>query len=396
MSLSKWGTGATALALLFFVGCTDTATEPVAKNTDQAADAGTAEVSTDAATEPVADAGEAADHDAHDHAQESDTATAATEEKMASDYLALPDGMPPQAEQAYKQVLELVKSGDENGLLSLAGFSQQVGMQASQSDAAAGNAFFKQSATALRKAMRVTTQELPPAFVGQVFYNEACALSLDGDVEAASKSLKEAVVSGFADFEQLRSDSDLEAVRAVAGFDERLNEWEVAGLEKAKEHAKEELAGGESFPFEFALTDINGNEQNLASYKGKVVIVDIWGTWCPPCREEIPSFIKLQDKFGDQGFQMLGLNYERGQSEEANIQLILDYIKETGINYPCILGDDETQSQVPDFGAFPTTMFIDKAGKVRLKAVGLHDYAYLETIVSELLAEDAPADLDAK
>lgn len=392
MSLSKWSTSATALALLFFVGCTDTATEPVA-NTDQAADASGADAG-DVLGEP-------ADSDAHDHADhdnEGDTAAAATDDGMADadGYLALPDGMPPGADQAYEQVLEQAKTGAEMGLLNMAGISQQIGMEISRSDAKAGNAFYKQSATVLRKALKSTTQELPPAFVGQVFYNEACALAVDGDFDAASKSLEEALAAGFADFDQLRSNPDLETVRAVAGFEERLKEREVAALEKAREHAKEELANGESFPFEFALADIDGNEQNLASYKGKVVIVDIWGTWCPPCREEIPSFIKLQDKFGDQGFQMLGLNYERGQSEEANIQLVVDYAKKAGINYPCIMGDEETRSQVPDFGGFPTTMFIDKAGKVRLKAVGLHDYAYLDAIVSELLAEDTPADLNAK
>ncbi len=391
MSLSKWGTSATALALLFFVGCTDTATEPVA-NTDQAADASSAEVAAETAD---SDDHDHADHDHADHDHEG-AAAAATEEEKASDYLALPDGLPAGAEQAYNRVLEQAKTGGGMGLLNLAGISQQIGMEASQSDVKAGYAFFKQSATVLRKAMKSTNQEVPPAFVGQVFYNEACALSVEGDVDAASRSLEEAVVAGFADFDQLRSDSDLEAVRAVTGFDERLKKWKLAGLEKVKEHAREELANGESFPFEFALADIDGNTQNLASYKGKVVIVDIWGTWCPPCREEIPSFIKLQDKFGDQGFQMLGLNYEKGNNEEDNIQLVVDYVQKAGINYPCIMGDEETRSQVPDFGSFPTTMFIDKAGKVRLKAVGLHDYAYLDAIVSELLAEDAPADLDAK
>ena len=371
MSLSKWSTSATALALLFFVGCTDTATEPVA-NTDQAADASGADAG-DVLGEP-------ADSDAHDHADhdhEGDTAAAATDDGMADGYLALPDGMPPGADQAYKQVLEQAKTGAEMGLLNMAGISQQIGMEISRSDAKAGNAFYKQSATALRKAMKSTTQELPPTFVGQVFYNEACALAVDGDFDGASKSLEEALVAGFADFDQLRSNPDLETVRAVAGFEERLKEREIAALEKAREHAKEELANGESFPFEFALADIDGNEQNLASYKGKVVIVDIWGTWCPPCQEEIPSFIKLQDKYGDQGLQVLGLNYEQGKSDEDNIQRVVNYVKKAGINYPCILGDEETRSQVPDFGGFPTTMFIDKAGKVRLKAVGLHDYAYL-------------------
>ena len=98
---------------------------------------------------------------------------------------------------------------------------------------------------------------------------------------------------------------------------------------------------------------------------------------------------------GDKGFQIIGLNYERGGSDEANLKLATDYAAKEGINYPCLMGDEATRDQVPDFQGFPTTLFIDKAGKVRMKAVGLHEYAFLEAVVNELLAEEAPQELDA-
>lgn len=145
------------------------------------------------------------------------------------------------------------------------------------------------------------------------------------------------------------------------------------------------LSEGAMFPFDFSVTDVTGQPISLADYAGQVVIVDIWGTWCPPCRAEIPSFIKLQDEYGPQGFQMVGLNYEGGEDTDA--QIVRDFMAETGINYPCALGTEEIRAQVPNFQGFPTTLFLDKSGKVRHKAVGLHEYEYLESVVKALLAE---------
>lgn len=156
---------------------------------------------------------------------------------------------------------------------------------------------------------------------------------------------------------------------------------------EAARMALADLAAGESYPFSFTATDLDGNQHSLADYEGKVVIVDFWGTWCPPCRAEIPSFVALQEKYGDQGFQMLGLNYERGDSAEENLQQVIDFAAENNINYPCMMGDDETRAQVPDFRGYPTTFFIDRTGKVRMTAVGLHEEAYLEAIIKALLAE---------
>jgi len=148
------------------------------------------------------------------------------------------------------------------------------------------------------------------------------------------------------------------------------------------------LNAAETFPFTFAGTDIHGVEQSLEALKGKVVIVDFWGTWCPPCRAEIPSFVRLQKTYGEQGFQIIGLNYERKGTDEENLQGVLDFAEEFSINYPCLLSDQEATAQVPNFQGFPTTLFIDRTGKVRLTKVGLHEYAYLEGVVTVLLEEN--------
>jgi len=247
--------------------------------------------------------------------------------------------------------------------------------------------FYAQAGKALRAAMESEEQQISDSMAGTIFYNEACALALDGETDAARSALADAVQNGFADMDLLASDSDLASVRATEGFDVMLADWKRLAKEKIVEHAKEELAAGETFPFTFASTDIEGNPQSLDALKGKVVIVDVWGTWCPPCRAEIPSFVKLQETYGGQGFQMIGLNYERYDSDEENLQAVVDFVAENGINYPCIMGDEETRDMIPEFRGYPTTLFIDRTGTVRMKAVGLHDYEYLDAVVSTLLTE---------
>ncbi|MEZ6077924.1 MAG: TlpA disulfide reductase family protein [Pirellulaceae bacterium] len=73
----------------------------------------------------------------------------------------------------------------------------------------------------------------------------------------------------------------------------------------------------------------------------------MFGERCPPCRAEIPSFVRLQETYGEQGFQVIGLNYERKETEEENLQGVLDFAEEFSINYPCLLSDQETMAQVP-------------------------------------------------
>lgn len=280
---------------------------------------------------------------------------------------------------------------DSDAATNFVGIIEQVGMAQMQSGntAVAHLAFLK--AVALADQAGTAGAKIVPQLLNMVYYNGACATALQQKPEDALTLLEKAFAAGYSDVAQLQADADLESVRALPAFAEKLAGWQASAEAAAKELVKAELAAAESFPFNFALTDVAGNPISLESLKGKVCIVDVWGTWCPPCRAEIPSFIKLQEKFGAQGFQMVGLNEEQGATPEDKAKLVTDYIAGNGINYPCALITEEVMSQIPDFQGFPTTLFIDRSGKVRLKAVGLHEYAYLEGVVTTLLAEDAPA-----
>ena len=128
---------------------------------------------------------------------------------------------------------------------------------------------------------------------------------------------------------------------------------------------------------------------SLKDHAGKVVIVDIWGTWCPPCRAEVPHFVDLQFKYEDQGLQVIGINYEQMPKDEwkPHIQKFADAYN---VNYLLALGDDATQDKVPDLEFFPTTLFIDREGEVRLKLVGGASFEKLDSIVKNLIDEKKP------
>lgn len=146
-----------------------------------------------------------------------------------------------------------------------------------------------------------------------------------------------------------------------------------------------ELSDFQSFPFQVDMADVSGRPLRLQDHLGKVVIVDMWGTWCGPCRRVIPHLVKLQKKHPQQ-LQVIGLCNERKHDTSAATASLNAAMNEFGINYPCALIDDKTVSKVPNFSGYPTMLFIDRTGKVRMVTVGVKPEAYWDSLVEELLA----------
>ena len=268
--------------------------------------------------------------------------------------------------------------------------AQALGRQlASDDDTAPAHAAYLTSAKHFRHLQENFKPLFPQeaGFGSTVFYNEACALA-SKDVKKARASLAEAVELGFNDFKLLKTDKDLDPLRKAGGFDKFVAQQEAAGAKKADEAIGKEMANNKTFPFDFTLPDLDGKPVSLSSFQGKVVIVDVWGTWCPPCRAEVPHFVELQKTYGKQGLQIVGINYERSADPIPGIK---SFAKEHGINYPLVIGNEATQNKIPEFQAFPTTLFIDRKGEVRLMAVGARPQSYLEAVVKRLLSEPAPA-----
>jgi thiol-disulfide isomerase/thioredoxin len=150
--------------------------------------------------------------------------------------------------------------------------------------------------------------------------------------------------------------------------------------------ARESLANFRPFDFNFELPDLDGKKVALADFKGKVVIVDLWATWCLPCRDEIPHFVELYHKYQRAGLEIVGVNYETAPGNEAQ-ETIRSFVSKHGIPYPCVIGDSKTKGMIPGFKGFPTTLFIDRSGAVRLTLTGYTPPKELEAIVTVLLEE---------
>jgi thiol-disulfide isomerase/thioredoxin len=127
------------------------------------------------------------------------------------------------------------------------------------------------------------------------------------------------------------------------------------------------------------LKDLQGNEVNLAQYKGKVVLVNFWATWCGPCRIEIPWLIEFQQQYGPRGFTVLGV----AMDDEGKTAVEPFVTKErfdvngqpTAMNYPILLGSDEIADKFGGLIGLPTSMLISRDGKKVKTILGLvnHD-----------------------
>jgi thiol-disulfide isomerase/thioredoxin len=215
--------------------------------------------------------------------------------------------------------------------------------------------------------------------VGRSLYNEACTLALNGDSGGALRSLKEAFDVGFDDPAHVEADPELDSLR-------KLPEFQALQDRLERDYAARLFARFKPFDFTFNLRDLDDKPIALGDFKGKVTIVDFWGTWCAPCRKEIPHLIELYNTYKDKGLQIVGLCYENEQGPAAR-DVVRRYVKEHGVPYPCAIGDEKTQGRVPDLEGFPTTLFVDRDGKVRVKLTGYQSRGALVAIVERMLGD---------
>jgi len=115
----------------------------------------------------------------------------------------------------------------------------------------------------------------------------------------------------------------------------------------------------------FSAPDLDGRVINTASLRGKVVVVNFWATWCPPCREEIPDLVALQEKYRDT-LQIIGVSQDSGSTEDVK-----RFAAEHKMNYPTVMSTPEIERLFPGVYALPTTFILDREGKLAQKHIGL-------------------------
>lgn len=111
---------------------------------------------------------------------------------------------------------------------------------------------------------------------------------------------------------------------------------------------------------ELNLKDINGKQIRLSQYRGKVVLINFWATWCPPCRAEIPDLVRLQRDYRDHGLRVIGVTYPPQKLSEVR-----QFVREAKMNYPVALGTKETKLRFTSNETMPMTFVIGRDGTVQ-------------------------------
>lgn len=136
---------------------------------------------------------------------------------------------------------------------------------------------------------------------------------------------------------------------------------------------------------DFEVTLTNGETFRLSDQKGKVVIMNIWATWCSPCHDEIPDFVDLYNEYKDEGLTILGVSIdEQGRS------VVIPFMEKYNVNFPIVIDDGTVMDKYGPTMGIPTSYIIDKAGNLRYFAVGPLTKKELKPKIERLLAENTP------
>jgi len=142
---------------------------------------------------------------------------------------------------------------------------------------------------------------------------------------------------------------------------------------------QEAITAGEirsRFP-DFTTKDLHGHAISTAEFRGKVVLVDFWATWCQPCKQEMPGYQKLADRYGSRGFAVIGLKFDTMMDMESP----LEFVTRIGVRYPLAIATADVKKKFGGIEGLPTTMLYDRQGILRYKVIG---FEYTNVIESEL------------
>jgi len=130
---------------------------------------------------------------------------------------------------------------------------------------------------------------------------------------------------------------------------------------------------------DFSLTGLNGKQVRLSDYRGKVVLIDYWATWCAPCKVEIPKLVELQKKYANDGLQVIGISMDDGPEP------VREVVRDFAINYPVALGNVKVAEAYGGVLGLPVAFLVDRKGHIYRKLVGDAEMQLVETDVQSLL-----------
>ncbi|MHB2016807.1 MAG: TlpA disulfide reductase family protein [Candidatus Xenobia bacterium] len=149
------------------------------------------------------------------------------------------------------------------------------------------------------------------------------------------------------------------------------------GIGASQANTKQDWPKG---PIDFKAKDLEGKPVTFSSLKARLFVVDIWATWCPPCREELPDLVALSNQYKSQGVQFLGI-----ATDDEGASVVKPFVQKNQITYPIWLGQDDVMKAFGGVEGFPTTFFIGPDHKIRHRFEGFHSKADFEKQIQKLL-----------
>jgi thiol-disulfide isomerase/thioredoxin len=136
---------------------------------------------------------------------------------------------------------------------------------------------------------------------------------------------------------------------------------------------------------EFALQTPTGETVRLGDFRGKVVMLHFWATWCAPCRAAIAHEVKFQEAYGERGFTVLGMNIDKHRED------VVEFLSRNELNYPTLLVDADTRAAYGGVPSIPLTILIDRTGRIRRRSIGytLQLITSLERMIETLLDDQS-------
>jgi len=131
---------------------------------------------------------------------------------------------------------------------------------------------------------------------------------------------------------------------------------------------------------DFALQDLHGNEVRLSDFLGRPVLVNIWASWCPPCRTEMPEIQRVYEAQGPDGLVILAVN----ALNQDDLDDVEAFVAEKKLTFPILLDSEGAVTVAYRAGTLPTSVFVDRAGKIHLVQIGPMTQAFIESVLREM------------
>lgn len=229
------------------------------------------------------------------------------------------------------------------------------------------------------------------AVLADPLMSAAYSRAIASDVDGTLASMKIAFDAGFTNYEELHENElvkSLDSKKVQQLINDRFANYEA----ELSKWARESVAKFKAFDFKFDVADIDAGRIRHSDFHGRILVLDLWATWCQPCREAIPHFVKLDQEFQGENVDVVGVSMDNPDNPGKSLKVVRNFVDDNGVEYAMAMGDRSMMNQLAPGQKLPTVLFIDASGKVRFIAEGPHNFHQLSAITNELIRQsnDSP------